>query len=163
MKLVLRLTWLPRICRQQAHRASTIGGVFDSYNIGLTSICTAYYYSTLSLMTSRYSLYSSNSSQFNLLYLHPKMMQDLQREDFGERIAVSYEPYQTDILECEVLNWIDFLQTNEDNFKEWVVCGELLQQCCFFPAVKQSVRGFQYVQSMMRKCIMLKIGGKQKT
>ena len=76
---------LPRLCRRQTHRANTIGGDFESYY--RTSIYVPYLDSLVSSLESRFS--SNNSAQFNLFYLHPKMMQGLQvREEYRNRVAV---------------------------------------------------------------------------
>jgi len=81
-------------------------------------------------------LSSNNSAQFNLFYLHPKMMQELhvQREEYRNRIAVSNELYQIDNLEYEMMNWFDYWHTKEDITKT-LDFADLLQQCGFFPAV----------------------------
>jgi len=56
-------------------------------------------------LTSRFS--SNNNAQFNLFYLHPKIMQELEREEFKSLITVSNELYHIDNLEYEMMNWFE--------------------------------------------------------
>src|SRR6218665_1667109 len=125
---------LPRLCRRQTHRANTIGGDFESYY--RTSIYVPYLDSLVSSLESRFS--SNNSAQFNLFYLHPKMMQELQREEYRNRIAVSNELYQIDNFEYEMMNWFNYWHTKEDITKT-LDLADLLQQRGFFPAVGRNV------------------------
>jgi len=64
---------LPMICSRQIHRANTAG--LDIENYYITRPYIPYLDSLVSSLTSRFS--SNNNAQFNLLYLHPKMMQEL--------------------------------------------------------------------------------------
>jgi len=69
---------LPRICSRQTHPANTAGLDFESYH--RTRLYIPYLDSLVSSLTSRFS--SNNNAQFNLFYLHPKVMQELEREEF---------------------------------------------------------------------------------
>ena len=76
-KLGIKLV-LPRICSRQTHRANTAGLDFESYY--RTRLYFPHLDSLVSSLMFRFS--SNNNAQFNLLYLHPKSTQELEREEF---------------------------------------------------------------------------------
>ena len=95
---------LPRICSRQTHRANTAGLDFESYY--RIRLYIPYLDSSVSSLTSRFS--SNNNAQFNLFCLHPKTMQELEREEFRSLLAVSNALYRIDNLEYETMNWFDY-------------------------------------------------------
>jgi len=95
---------LPRICSRQTHRANTAGLDFQSHY--RTRLYIPYLDSLVSSLTSRFS--SNNNAQFNLFCLHPKTMQELEREEFRSLLAVSNALYRIDNLEYETMNWFDY-------------------------------------------------------
>ena len=127
---------LPRICSRQTHRANTAGLDFESYY--RTRLYIPHLDSLVSSLTSRFS--SNNNAQFNLFYLHPKTMQELEREEFRSLLAVSNALYRIDNLEYETMNWFDYWHSQSqvtDAAK--LDTADLLKHCDFFPAVKEAI------------------------
>jgi len=127
---------LPRICSWQTYRANSAGMDFEIYY--RTRLYIPYLDSLVSSLVSRFS--SNNNAQFNLFYLHPKTMQELEREEFRSLLAVSNALYRINNLEYETMNWFDYWRSQSqvaDVAK--LETADLLKHCDFFPAVKEAI------------------------
>ena len=101
-------------------------------------LCIPYLDSSVSSLVSHFS--SNNNAQFNLFYLHPKTMQELEREEFRSLLAVSNALYRINNLEYETMNWFDYWHSQSqvaDVAK--LETADLLKHCDFFPAVKEAI------------------------
>jgi len=99
--------------------------------------CIPYLGSLVSSLTSHFS--SNNNVQFNPFYLYPKMMQELEREEFKSLITVSSKLYHIDNLEYEMMNWFDYWRAKVPEVAKTLDTADLLEHCDFFLAIKQAV------------------------
>ena len=96
--------------------------------------------SLVSSLRSRFS--SNNSAQFNLFYLHPKMMQGLQvglREEYRNRVAVIIVKNYIRLTIWNTKWWAGLTIGIRRRITKTLDLADLLQQCRFFPAVRQAV------------------------
>ncbi len=115
---------MPRRCARQVHRPN-VGGSIEEY-----------YRRTIQSLECRFG--ESNTPYFHIFALHPREMQQTERDEFKHIASSVKEMYGIDNLVEEALAWYDAQKHKplDDNSLGMI---ELVKQTTMFPAVRKAI------------------------
>ena len=124
---------MPRRCARQVHRPN-VGGCIEKYYRRI--IYVPYMDSLIQSLESRFG--ESNTSYFHIFALHPREMQQTERDEFKHIVSSVKEMYGIDNLVEEALAWYDVHKHKplDDNSLGMI---ELVKQTTMFPAVRKAI------------------------
>ena len=123
---------MPHRCARQVHRPNVGGSIEEYYRR------TIYVPYTDSMIQSRESRFGeSNTLYFNIFTLHPREMQQTERDEFKHIASSVKEMYGIDNLVEEALAWYDVQKHKpmDDNYLGMI---ELVKQTTLFRAVRKA-------------------------
>ena len=124
---------MPRRCARQVHRPNVGGSTEEYYR---RTIYVPYMDSLIQSLESRFG--ESNTPYFHIFALHPREMQQTERDEFKHIVSSVKEMYGIDNLVEEALAWYDVQKHKplDDNSLGMI---ELVKQNTMFPAVRKAI------------------------
>lgn len=124
---------MPRRCARQVHRPNVGGSIEEYYR---RTIYVPYMDSLIQSLESRFG--ESNTPYFHIFALHPREMQQTERDEFKHIVSSVKEMYGIDNLVEEALAWYDVQKHKplDDNSLGMI---ELVKQTTLFPAVRKAI------------------------
>ena len=124
---------MPRRCARQVHRPNVGGSIEEYYR---RTIYVPYMDSLIQSLESRVG--ESNTPYFHIFALHPREMQQTERDEFKHIVSSVKEMYGIGNLVEEALAWYDVQKHKplDDNSLGMI---ELVKQTTMFPAVRKAI------------------------
>ena len=124
---------MPRRCARQVHRPNVGGSIEEYYR---RTIYVPYMDSLVQSLESRFG--ESNKPYFHIFALHPREMQQTERDEFKHIVSSVKEMYGIDNLVEEALAWYD-VQKHKPLDDDSLGMIELVKQTTMFPAVRKAI------------------------
>ena len=124
---------MPRRCARQVHRPNVGGSIEEYYR---RTIYVPYMDSLIQSLENRFG--ESNTPYFHIFAIHPREMQQTERDEFKHIVSSVKEMYGIDNLVEEALAWYDVPKHKplDDNSLGMI---ELVKQTNMFPAVRKAI------------------------
>ena len=124
---------MPRRCARQVHRPNVGGSIEEYYR---RTIYVPYMDSLIQSLESRFG--ESNTPYFPIFALHPREMQQTEKDEFEHIVSSVKEMFRIDNLVEEALAWYDVQKHKplDDNSLGMI---ELVKQTTLFPAVRKAI------------------------